>query len=235
LPPRRPDDEPAGLPPEWAGFVVPDDLSELDEESRAVRAELHGTRDRIGPRWLLGAWSRRRYEPSGLLVLAVLVVALFFASLGVFLQPSAPRAPAARALAHPTSLPGATEALLPDLAVTVGQTRALRLRSVRPAVLVVLPAQCACGPLVDDVITGTAASRIKVLVIGPLIDPVLPSTVPRSRVTAGADSGGRLAATYQAGRNPIVVFVRSDGTVSRVLHDARPGADLHQEIAGLAH
>lgn len=232
--PRRPDDEPAGLPPEWAGFVVPDDLSELEDESLALRAELHGTPREHGLRRLFGARPRLRYEPSGLLVLVVLVIALFFASLGVFLQPSAPRTPAARALAHPTALPGAAEALLPDLAVTVGRTTALRLRNVRPAVLVVLPAECACGSLVDDVITGTAASRLKVLVIGPSSDPALPSTVPRSRVTAGTDSGGRLAATYQAGSDPLVLFVRSDGTVSRVLHDAKPGAVLHQEIAGLA-
>lgn len=233
--PRRPDDEPAGLPPEWAGFVVPDDISELDEESRALRAELDGSRDRSGLRWLFGARPRRRFEPSALLILVVLVVALFIASLGVFLQPAAPRAPAALPLAHPTALPGEAEALLPDLAVTVGGTRALRLRNVRPAVLVVLPAQCVCGPLIDDVITGTAPSRLKVLVIGPSSDPALPSTVPRSRVTAGTDSGGRLAAMYQAGSKPLVLFVRSDGSVSRVLQDARPGNELHQEIAGLAH
>lgn len=233
--PRRPDDEPAGLPPEWAGFVVPDDISELDEESHALRAELHGRRDRRGLRWLFGSRPRRRFEPSGLLVLAVLVVALFIASLGIFLQPSAPRAPVPRPLAHPTALPGSSDALLPDLAVTVGGSSAWRLRNVRPAVLVVLPAQCDCGPLIDDVITGTAASRLKVLVIGSVSDPALPSSAPRSRVTASTDSGGRLAATYQAGSNPMVLFVRSDGTVSRVLHNAKPGSELHQEIAGLAH
>ena len=163
--PRRPDDEPAGLPPEWAGFVAPDDISELDQESRAVRAELHG-RVRYGRLSSL-FWGRRRYEPSGLVLLVVLVVALFFASLGVFLQPSAPQSPASRPLAHPTATPGAAEALLPDLALATGRTDSVRLRNVRPAVLIVLPAACDCTALITDVIAGTVASRRRCSLSGP--------------------------------------------------------------------
>lgn len=232
--PRWPDDEPAGLPPEWAGFVAPDDISELDDEIRELRAESHGTYHRPpGRRQRARAW--RRHESSGLLLLAVLVVALFFASLGVFLHPAAPQPPAQRPLAHPTAAPGTAEALLPDLALASGPTNSVRLRNVRPAVVVVLPADCDCDRLVAEVITSTAASRLKVLVVGQTRDPALPSTAPRSRVSAGTDTSGRLAATYQAGPEPLVVFVRSDGTVSRVMHSAKPGAELDQEVAGLAH
>lgn len=235
MPPRRPDDEPAGLPPEWAGFVAPDDLSELEEETRAVRAELHGTNRRTGLARLFGTRRRRRFEPSGFLVLVTVIVALFLASLGMFLQPTAPHAPASRPLANPSARPGAADALLPDMALTAGRTHAIRLRNVRPAVLVVVPAGCACDPLVSDVIDSTSASRLKVLLIGPGGDPALPAAVPRSRVSAATDAGGRLAATYDSGLLPLVLFVRSDGTVSRVMHDARPGAELHQEVAALAH
>ena len=45
---------------------------------------------------------------------------------------------------------------------------------------------------------------------------------------------GRLASTYQVGPIPIVLFVRSDGVVSRVLPKARPGGEIHDEIAALA-
>lgn len=235
MPPRRPDDEPAGLPPEWADFVVPDDASALAEESRAVRRQLYGASRRGGVRGLF--WTRRwwRREPSGLVVLVVLVVALFIASLGMFWQPAAPKAPAPRPLAQSTAIPGTADALLPDLAVTTGRTGSVRLRTMRPAVLVVLPAACACSRLVDEVIRSTAASRLKVLVIGQTGDPPVPSTAPRSRVTSGTDAGGRLAATYQAGPAALLLFVRSDGTVSRVMRDAEPGAEVRQEVAGLAH
>lgn len=232
--PRRPDDEPAGIPPEWADFVVPDDPSELDEESRAVRTQLYGAPHRSGVRGRSASRRWWRHEPSGLLVLVVLVVTLFIASLGVFVQPGPPKAPAPRPLAQPTAVPGAAGALVPDLALAAGRSGSIRLRNVRPAVLVVVPTPCDCAALVTDVITSTAASRLKVLIVGQQGDPELPNTAPRSRVSSGTDTGGRLAAAYRAGSTPLVLFVRSDGTVSRVMRDARPGAELHQEVAWLA-
>lgn len=220
------------MPSDWPGFIAPDDISELDEEARALRAELRAAAHPNGLRRRFVSW--RSPEPAGRLLLGVLVAALFFASLGVFLTPGAPRTPAPRPLAHPSASPGEADALLPDLALATGGIGSVRLRTVRPAVVILLPPECACAPLVSDVIAGTAASRLKVLIVGQRADPSLPSTAPRSRVFPSTDSGGQLTATYQAGAGPLVLFVRSDGTVTRVLRNAQPGPDLRQEIAGLA-
>ena len=234
---RRPDDESAGLPPEWAGFVVPDDISELEPEIRAVRGELPMAEERSRRARLGRIFETPRWQRSGLsgpLVAVVLLAVLAFASLVFLLRPATPPSPTPRPLAKPTVAPGVAEALLPDLAVPVGRTGSVRLRNLRPAVIVLVPAKCDCTPLIADVITSTTASRLNVLVLGERQDPPLPRTAPQDRVRAGTDTGGQLAMTYQAGPAPMVLFVRSDGTVARVMHNAEPGAQLHQEIRGLA-
>ncbi|MGB9377663.1 MAG: hypothetical protein WCB04_09145 [Mycobacteriales bacterium] len=231
---RWPDDEPTGLPPEWAGFAVPDDISELDAEVRAVRREVYG-RSRwtgLGPR--RGSLRRRRLETSGIVLLGALILTLFVASLGVFLLPTRQPGSQAQPLSDVTADPGVAEALVPDVALTVGRNGSLRLRSVRPAVLVVLPSTCACEALLKDVIEATRAGQLRVVVIGRTRDPVLPSTVPRSRVTAATDAGGRIAATYQSGLTPMVLFVRANGVVARVMNNPSPGSELHDEANALA-
>lgn len=230
----RPDDEPPGLPPEWAGFVVPDDISELDPEVALLRSETPAQPTPGLLRRLVQTRRWQRYGVSGPLVVIVLLAVAFVASLVFLLLPSTPRPPQVRPLANPRVGPGRPGGLLPDLALPVGVTDAVRLRNLRPAVIVLLPAGCDCTTLVSDVITSTSTSRLQVLLVGQVTDPVLARTTPTNRVRAGTDSGGRLASTYGLAGQPVAVFVRSDGTVSRVLRGAGPGAELHAEIAGLA-
>ncbi len=230
---RLPDDEPPGLPPEWGGFVVPDDISELDSEIEQLRREL----DVPGRPHLQRIFRTRRWQQYGLsgpLVLVVLLVVLFFASLVFLLVPVPPRAAESRPLAHPTASPGTVGALLPDLALPVGTSGAVRLRNLRPAVVVLVPTGCHCQKLVDDVIASTSAARLQVLFVGTNGDPRLPSTAPVQRVRAATDAEDRLSLIYAAASGPTAVFVRADGTVTRILHDVTPGADIHQEIDALA-
>lgn len=239
----RPEDDPPGLPPEWAGFVVPDDISELEPDIESLRRERPPT---ATPQWWPRLLDTKRWERTGLcgpLVTAVLLVVLVFASLVFLLRPAAPGAAQARPLAHPTALPGAVGALLPDVALPVGASDSVRLRNLRPAVLVIAPAACDCAPLIDDVVRRTRAARLQVLVIGVGADPALPSNAPRDRVHAARDTGGLLASSYGAGpgpgtvagerAEPTAIFVRSDGVVSRVLYPATPGVAVHTEIDGL--
>jgi len=230
---RLPDDDPPGLPPEWGGFVVPDDISELDSEIEQLRRELTAPRR---PRLQRMLETRRwqRYGLSGPLILVVLLVVLFFASLVFLLVPVGPRSPEPRPLAHPAHFPGVVGALLPDLALPVGASGAVRLRTLRPVVVVLVPDGCTCKGLVDDVISSTSTSRLQVLLVGSKADPRLPSSAPVQRVRAAADPTGRLATVYEAGAGPTVLFVRADGTVTRILRDAEPGRDVHQEIEALA-
>ncbi len=233
----RPDEEPPGRPPEWAGwdsFVVPDDISELDAEIESLR------RDRRGPGWrrrLLRVLETRRwqrYGMSGPLVVVVLLVVLFFASLVFALLPATPTVARSRPLAHPSAVPGTVGALLPDLALPVAADNAVRLRNLRPAVLIFVPARCDCAALIADVINTTGPTRLKVLLIGEGSDPRVPSTAPPGRVHGATDTEGRLAALYHLSAGPTVVFVRSDGVVTRVMGDAASGGDLRDELNALA-
>ncbi|MEP6697485.1 MAG: hypothetical protein ABJA34_11500 [Pseudonocardiales bacterium] len=233
---RRPDDEPPGVPPEWHGFVVPDDISELDSEIEQLRRELAAPRRPI----LQRVFETRRWQQYGLsgpLILVVLLVVLFFASLVFLLVPVAPRSPQSRPLAHPSAAVGAVGGLLPDLALPVGATGAVRLRTLRPAVVVVVPDQCDCAALIGDVISSTSAGRVHVLFVGLKADPRLPGTAPVERVRSASDAEGQLARAYADGSDvagPTALFVRADGTVISILRNARAGVDIHQEVDAIA-
>lgn len=230
---RLPDDEPSGLPPEWGGFVVPDDISELDSEAEQIRREMAAPRRPL----LQRVFETRRWQQYGLsgpLILVVLLVVLFFASLVFLLVPVTPHSPEAAPLAHPAVGPGVVGGLLPDLALPVGASGALRVRMLRPGVIVLVPPDCDCRALVDDLISSTSTSRLQVLFVGQDSDPRLPSTAPPQRVRAAVDPQAVLASTYAADTGPTAVFVRADGTVSRILRNAEPGADIHQEVDALA-
>lgn len=230
----RPEDDPPGLPPEWAGLVVPDDISGLEADIALLHSE-QPARQPVPPlRRLLQTRRWQQYGLSGPLVVIVLLVVLFFASLVFLLLPSGPRPPQVRPLAQPRFAPGQTDGLLPDLALPSGETEALRLRNFRPAVVLLLPGGCNCTGLVSDAISSTSALRLQVLLVGEGADPFLPGNSPTKRAHTGSDPGGRLAATYHLTGRPIAIFVRSDGTVARVLPGATPGTQLHDEVAGLA-
>lgn len=213
---------------------MPDDISELEAEVALLRSEQPARQPEPLLRRMLKTRRWRRYGLSGPLVVVVLLVVLFFASLVFLLLPTPPAPPRVRPLAHPRAAIGQPGGLLPDLALLVGSTEAIRLRSLRPAVVVLLPGGCDCTALVSDVITSTSPSRLQVVLVGQGADPLLPRTAPTNRAHAGTDSGGRLASAFQLAGQPIAIFVRSDGTVSRVLRGAGPGAEIHEEVAGLA-
>ena len=166
-----PDDLP-DLPEEWGVIVIPDDLSELSDEVRAVQAELATTRPRT--RWQrftarpavrrlrrIGSASVR--APVLIITMAVLVtVASLFASA----WPGPARTPATQRTASTTDDRGelpALEMIGPD-----GQTVALR--GQLPAV-VLLTDGCECAQLIADT---TAAVRPDIAVV------IVSSGAPRS-------------------------------------------------------
>ncbi len=212
---------------------MPDDISELEADVAQLRIERTPAPAVGRLRRALQTRRWHRYGLSGPLVVVTLLVVLFFASLVFLLLPSPPQSPRVRPLAGPRVPAGQAGGLLPDLALPVGNTGAIRLRNLRPAVIVLLPVGCRCGALVSDVISSTSASRLPVLLVGESADPPLPRNPP-ARTRAATDGGGRLGAAYGLAGTPVAIFVRSDGTVSRVLPDAVPGAAVHDEVAGLA-
>ena len=144
-----PDDLPE-VPEEWGVIVIPDDLSGLDDEVRAVQAELRLTRPQT-------RWQRfkarpairrlRRLSAAGVrapVLIISMAVLVTVASLFASAWPGPARSPATQRTANTTDEPAgalpALELLDPD-----GRTAALRERL--PAVIL-LTEGCDCVQLV---------------------------------------------------------------------------------------
>lgn len=223
------------LPPEWASLVVPDDASALDAEAAQVRAEL--ARERRRGQWhltvLSGRWTR--YGLSAPLIGLVLLVLASFASLLVVVLPGgSPLAPPAP-LAQPPVAPGRAGGLLPDVSLRDARGQPLPLRDVRPGVVLVVADRCDCAALIEEYTAATAEARVRLLVVGETVLPDLPTQLVRGRVVAVTDPGRLLAAGLDPAPSgqPAAVLVESDGTINRVVGNARDIVSLRQELSDL--
>jgi hypothetical protein len=182
-----------GLPPEWGSIVIPDDPSELAEESAAVRAELR--RGRRGWRRLLPARPVAGRPPGRAVRLPALLltVALFAAFAGLFTlgygtrrpgpgtgTPAVPGAPGAPPATAPRTVPAL------DLIDPAG--RAVALRSLLPAV-VLLTEGCACAELIVAA-DQAAPPGANVVVVARRV-PAVPAAAG-ARVRPLADPAGEL-------------------------------------------
>lgn len=179
-----PDDLP-DLPDEWGVIVVPDDLSELDDEVRAIRAELHLPEHRT--RWQQftdrPAFRRlRRLAAAGLrapMLIISLAVLVTVASLFASAWPGPPRSPATPRAVSTTDDQGDT---LPALELIGPDGNPVALRGHLPAV-VLLTESCACARLVADTI---AAVRRDIAVVTVSSTGPSPGTVPPTGATPQA-------------------------------------------------
>jgi hypothetical protein len=179
-----PDDLP-DLPEEWGVIVIPDDLSELADEVRAVQAELAVTRPQTRWQRFAARPAMRRLRRVGAadmrlpVVIIAIAVIVTVASLFAAAWPGPPRTPVTQ------RTPNATEdrsGSLPALELVGPDGNTIALRGQLPAV-VLLTDECDCARLVSDI---TAAVR-------PGIAVVTVSAAPRS--SAGTPPTG---ATPQA-------------------------------------
>ena len=227
---------PGGEPSWLADLVVPDDLSELDAEVRALQRERRARARRERLRRL--ADPRRVTTP---LVVVALLLVTAFASLLVLFQPRRPStSPDALNSLGTTGAPGARrEDLLPDVPVRLADGATRSARNYRPAVLALAPLGCRCDPALRDV--GLAAGRHDLTFL--LVDrevPPLPRGLPAANAVRLAEPTGRLAARYGAERagarvagGPVLVLVGRDGGVDRVLPRPPTRDALDAELARL--
>jgi hypothetical protein len=150
-----PDDLP-DLPEEWGVIVIPDDLSELSDEVRAVQAELAVARPetrwqrfaaRPGVRRLRRLGSAGVRAPVLIISMAVLVT---IASLFASAWPGPARSPATQRTANTTDERGGST--LPALEMVGPDGQTVALRGQLPAV-VLLTDGCACAQVIADTIT----------------------------------------------------------------------------------
>jgi hypothetical protein len=219
----------AGGGASWAdGIVVPDDLSELDAEVRALHRERRARRRRDRLRRLTGP----AHSAGPVLMVAILLVA-GVTGLLVLLQPR-------RTAGTVTTADGTAQNLdrrLPDVPVRLADGTDRRIREFRPAVLALAPAGCRCDAALREV--GTAAQRHGIPLL--LVDRTAPPLPPGLGPTAIrlAEPTGEIATRYGAERDgrrvpggPVLVLVGSGGQVSRVLPRVTPRT-LDRELAAL--
>lgn len=193
-----PDDLP-DLPEEWGVIVIPDDLSELDDEVRAIRAELHiaehPTRwhlfmQRRGLRVVHRVITTLVRAPVLIVMLAILItVASLFASA----WPGPARQPAASRTSGSGPTTENTLRTLPALELLGADGRPVSLTADLPAVIMLID-DCQCNQLVSDTIQA----------VPPKVSVITIST------TAAAAK----AATPPTGATP-----QAQGKTVRALHD----------------
>jgi hypothetical protein len=192
-----PDDLP-DFPEEWGVIVVPDDLSELDDEVEAIRAELRltdeptrwtGFVNRPAVRRVRRIASTALRAPVLIISMAVLVtVASLFASA----WPGPPRQPATQRTATTTDDSATT---LPALELLSTEGRPVPLRGRLPAVILFIDG-CDCDVLVSDTIS-TVRPEIAVITV------------------VGAGAAASAAGTPPTGATP-----QAQGKTVRALHAA---------------
>ena len=215
---RRDDEDDRAGGESWIDHVViPDDISSLDAEVRALRRERRGRarRDRLR-RWVTGR------GVVGPLVMVLVLMVAGFASLLMLFQPRRPATPPAP-LASPGAGAGRDDRLLPDLTVTRADGTSRRLRDFRPAVLALAPVGCGCDAALRDVGAPVVRHGLSFLLVDRTL-PALPVGLAEADTVRLAEPTGALAAKYRAEQGgkrapggPVLVLVGADGQVKRVL------------------
>lgn len=199
--------------------------------------------DRL-PGWR-GLIFTRRWRRSGLsgpLVALILMLVTSVASLMVLVLPSAPRRPERAPLAT-TSVPaGQLGGLLPDVRLPDDRGRSVAVREVRPAVLLLMPADCHCDQVAADLVRVSRDALVAVELVGAERTPRLPANAPRPRITSLVDTKGLLTRAVTppamtgpvaAQTDPTAVLVRTNGVITRVLPNLREVEWLRAELAAL--
>jgi hypothetical protein len=223
-----PDDLPE-LPAEWGVIVIPDDLSELSDEVRAVRAELRQDRQRT--RWqqfgARPAVRRLRRIASASLRAPVLIISLAVlvtvASLFASAWPGPARTPATQRTASTTD---DRAHILPALELLGADGQAVPLRGQLPAIVLLIDG-CECARLIADT-TAAVRADIAVVTVSTAAPPsagVTPATgaapQPQGKtVRALRDPTGTLRASLDLGSpdgTAAAVLVNRDGQIVRTV------------------
>lgn len=205
--------DPAVDDTEWADTRAPDDISELTAEIAAYRRELRHARWRV----LLRRLMRRPGITSLSLIAAGLAVAALVATLITALEPDAKHhAPAALPLAHPTAPVGQPHGLLPDVSLQSMNGPSVASRSLRPAVLALIPLNCQCVPLLNTLASEAYTQALPLVVVAPTVADAeaaaLVGQLDRGVPRVLYDSSGTLAADFETEGVTILALDR-DGTV----------------------
>jgi len=207
------------LPPEWRNIVIPDDLSGMEAEVRAVRQELR-REERRRPTVRVG-----EREPVALRVpIVIMVVAVLMALVSLFVMTWG-RAPA-RSLPVATATAPATDSS-PDLSGLIlhdASGAPVALDTLVPVVILLMD-RCDCPGLPAEVAAASPAA-VTVVVIG-LAASALPTALP-TNVRRLNDRTARLGPRFArpSGSGATAIIVDRAGRVVSVVHDVRRAATI---------
>jgi hypothetical protein len=210
-------------------IVIPDDISELDAEIRALHRERRARRRRARLRRLTG--SGRTGGP--LLVVALLLIA-GVAGLLVMFQP---RRTAGNVT--PLGTTQATDRRLPDTSVQLADGDTRRIRDLRPAVFALAPNGCGCDAELAAVGTAAHDHNVRLYLVDRSL-PQLPRGLTDGTATRLVERAGTIAEKYAAEKGgkrvpggPVLVFVAPDGQVTEVLPEPTPRI-VERDLAAIA-
>jgi hypothetical protein len=218
--------DPDRLNTAWAEVRAPDDISELARDIQTYHRELRASRRR--------AWfDRVASHPATrklALTMAVLALAAIVASLLTVMRPhSGTKGSSARPLSQ-TSIPvGRQGGLVPSVTLRATDATTVNSRSLRPAVLALLPGHCGCTPLLTHLARDASSHAARLYAIAPLGHDAeaasLPGQLPSD--TVFYDANGDLARDFGA-QGLTLVTVDRDGTIFKVQPavTSEPGAGL---------
>lgn len=223
--------------PEADAWIVPDDARELEADRLAwLREERQRARRRRWERvFLTRLWGR--YGLAGPFVVLVLVMVAAVGSLATLLAPRPttppPRSAPLATSAGPGGRPGG---LLPDVAATRSDLPVtIPLRSVRPAVLAVVPPDCGCPQTLEHVFRQVDAYGLRLWLLASA-----DTTTATRRVGQGIADGtvGTLTVPQQAvsayaPHGVTLLLVAADGVVADVLRDVDPQLHAALQLATL--
>jgi hypothetical protein len=231
---RRPDGDGGpvdGDPFSLDHLVVPDDASALTADVRALRRERRALarRSRLGRLFLTRRG--RQYGVSGPIVVGVVVLVAAFASLMLLFQP---RRTTTRPVPLATGVRGVGQegGLLPDVPVHRADGHVGPVRDYRPAVVALLPASCGCDARLRTFGLAALRHHLSFVLVGPT-PPTAPAELADRSVVRTGEPTEQLARAYHVGREPVLLLVRGDGVVNRVLTQEPSAGALDGELAVL--
>jgi hypothetical protein len=230
--------------------LIPDDARELDGDRLALLTELRqraagqpapdhvpALAARARDRARAVRRQRLRVGTTGWLLLVVL---LMVGVAGTLISVFAPRAPLPLdrlPLASAADAPGKVGGLLPEANVSVGPRHG-DVRTIRPAVLIVVPPECVdCEDAISNVASQAREYTLPLVLAGTPEQQEQLRDLDRAGTGGGAvqliDHDGVLGSSYQLTTSaPTLVLVHADGVVGAVL-SAEPDARYESALVQL--
>lgn len=219
------------LPPEWGTIVIPDDLTELDDEAAVIRRDFRREARRNRWRKRFGrppVYQRGDDEPPALglplLIMSIAIIATL-TSLFAIAWPHATKS------APTPQQPSTAVSTLPDIMLTDAGGTQFRVRDRLPAVILVVDG-CPCADLIAA--TANAVSTPVTVIAVARVLPDLPTGLPAGRdVVAATDPSNSLHSVYPT--DAVTALIASTGGGKVIQVTVKNGlADFRDYLTGLS-